>query len=150
MAWLRENFTGQLAEEHTQEDARRQARGYILQLIGGMMAPDHSGNMVHSCYLRLLEDLTTPRSWGSAALACLYHYLCNAAATPSLASKHTDVGGPFFILQLWAWERLPYLCPQRLAKKDLPPPGHPLGARYVCVLRLRKLHCYSFCAYARW
>ena len=125
MTWLLDNFSGVLREGYTEEDVVRQARGYILQLIGGMLAPDHTGNAVPICYLRLLEDLTVVRSWGSACLACLYHFLCKGAAADAI-----DLGGCGILLQLWAWERFPGLCPRRRGK-EAPIPGSPLGARYV-------------------
>ncbi|KAF7151247.1 hypothetical protein RHSIM_Rhsim02G0127300 [Rhododendron simsii] len=58
MPWLREHFTGQLPIGYTDEDVRRQARGYILQLIGGILMLDHSGSHVHLACLTLLEDFT--------------------------------------------------------------------------------------------
>ncbi|KAI8522304.1 hypothetical protein RHMOL_RhmolUnG0005800 [Rhododendron molle] len=54
---------------YTNEDIQQQAQGYILQLIGGILMPDHSGSQVHLAYLTLLEDLTVVRSWGSGCLA---------------------------------------------------------------------------------
>lgn len=37
--------------------------------------------------------------------------------------------GPFILLQVWAWERLPYLAPGRLGKRA-PKPGSPLIGRW--------------------
>ena len=45
-------------------------------------------------------------SWVSATLAFLYKELCTA-----VIKKNTEVAGLVFILQLWAWEHLPYLTP---------------------------------------
>ncbi|KAG5528979.1 hypothetical protein RHGRI_029591 [Rhododendron griersonianum] len=74
MTWLREHFKGHLVAGYTEEDVRQQARGYILQLIGGVLMSDHSGSQVHLAYLTLLKDLTIVRSWGNACLSNIYHY----------------------------------------------------------------------------
>ncbi|KAF7143295.1 hypothetical protein RHSIM_Rhsim05G0159000 [Rhododendron simsii] len=63
MTWLRLHFQGHLVEGYTDENVQQQARGYILQLIGGMLMPDHSGSQVHLAYLTLLEDLTILWAW---------------------------------------------------------------------------------------
>ncbi|KAH7867306.1 hypothetical protein Vadar_031754 [Vaccinium darrowii] len=62
---------------------------------------------------KLLEDLEVAGqySWGSACLASLYRYLCHSSE-----AKNQDVGGMFVLLQVWAWERLPYLAPGRLGE----------------------------------
>ncbi|KAE9445634.1 hypothetical protein C3L33_22470, partial [Rhododendron williamsianum] len=109
---------------YTNEDVRRQARGYILQLIGGILLPDHSRSHVHLAYLTLLEDFTVVRSWGSACLANLYHYLCHGCQ-----SGKENVGGAFILVQLWAWERFLYVAPGRKGW-HCRPAGSPLGAWY--------------------
>ncbi|KAH7848784.1 hypothetical protein Vadar_007853 [Vaccinium darrowii] len=116
LQWLRENFNGQVGENDTQVQIEQKARGYIMQLIGGVLAPDQSSSRVHLCYLDLLRDLTIAGqySWGSACLASLYQGLCHISAADS-----KDVGGMFVLLQVWAWERLPYLAPGRVG--DRPP-----------------------------
>ncbi|KAH7838405.1 hypothetical protein Vadar_025952 [Vaccinium darrowii] len=53
-------------------------------------------------------------SWGSAGLGTLYRGLCHLS---ELNTK--DAGGFFILLQVWAWERLPYLAPGRV--RDQPP-----------------------------
>ncbi|KAG5553112.1 hypothetical protein RHGRI_011097 [Rhododendron griersonianum] len=100
LTWLRARFRGHLKPGYTDENIRQQARGYILQLIGGILMPDYSGSYVRLCYLTLLDDLSVVRSWGSACLGNLYHYLCHGCKHGS-----DNVGGPFILLQLWAWER---------------------------------------------
>lgn len=77
LKWLQTHFNGQLVEGYTEEQVRQQACGYILQLISGILMPDHSGSRVHLCYLSLFEDLTVVHSWGSACLSNIYHFLCN-------------------------------------------------------------------------
>ncbi|KAG5524036.1 hypothetical protein RHGRI_030894 [Rhododendron griersonianum] len=124
LTWLRARFRGHLKPGYMDENIQQQARGYILQLIGGILMPDYSGSYVHLCYLTLLDDLPVVRSWGSACLGNLYHYLCHGCKHGS-----DNVGGPFILLQLWAWERFPYLAPGLLGKR-FRPTGSPLGARW--------------------
>ncbi|KAI8573118.1 hypothetical protein RHMOL_Rhmol01G0253600 [Rhododendron molle] len=124
LTWLRARFKGHLEPGYTDENIRQQARGYILQLIGGILMPDYSGSYVHLCYLTLLDDLLVVQSWGNACLGNLYHYLCHSCRHGS-----DNVGGPFILLQLWAWERFPYLAPGLLGKR-FRPAGSPLGARW--------------------
>ncbi|KAL0431487.1 UNVERIFIED_CONTAM: Serine/threonine-protein phosphatase 7 long form [Sesamum radiatum] len=49
-------------------------RCIAMLLLGGLMCPDSSGNMVPLLYLSKLEEINTARnySWGSAVLAFLY------------------------------------------------------------------------------
>ncbi|KAL0321187.1 UNVERIFIED_CONTAM: protein MAINTENANCE OF MERISTEMS [Sesamum radiatum] len=56
------------------------ARAVALLLLGGVMCPDSSGNLIPLLYLTKLEDIVEARnySWGSAVLAFLYRELCNA------------------------------------------------------------------------
>lgn len=124
MTWLREHFKGHLAAGYTEENVQQQARGYILQLIGGVLMSDHSGSQVHLAYLTLLEDFTIVRSWGSGCLSNLYHYLCHGCKIGK-----ENMGGAFILLQLWAWERFPFVAPGRLGTRQRPP-GSPLGARW--------------------
>ena len=93
---------------------QRYVRSYILQLIGGSLFADKSNSLVHLMYLPLLSDLQTAGqySWGSACLAYLYRELCRASQT----GAH-EIAGPVELLQLWAWDRFPFLAPRRL--------GHP-------------------------
>ncbi|KAH7859330.1 hypothetical protein Vadar_034771 [Vaccinium darrowii] len=77
--WLRDRFTGQVEEGAEQEIVERQARGYILLLLGETIFADHTRGYVHLAYLQLLEnfDVAGEYSWGSAALTNLYHNLCH-------------------------------------------------------------------------
>ncbi|MBA0767009.1 hypothetical protein Gotri_015990, partial [Gossypium trilobum] len=63
-----------------EEERERYARAYILQIIGGMLMPNKSRNLVH---LRRLLKLVNFRgasklSWRSAVLATLYREMCRA------------------------------------------------------------------------
>ncbi|KAG5540799.1 hypothetical protein RHGRI_020885 [Rhododendron griersonianum] len=77
LKWLRDNFDGKVEEGDDEVTVLRKARGYILQLIGGIVLPDQSSSHVHLYFLSLLDDLQLAGtySWGSACLATLYHYL---------------------------------------------------------------------------
>ncbi|KAI8567220.1 hypothetical protein RHMOL_Rhmol02G0104000 [Rhododendron molle] len=114
LKWLRENFDGKIEEEDDEVTVLRKARGYILQLIGGIVLPDQSGSHVHLCFLSLLDDLqlASTYSWGSACLGTLYHYLDSGS---TIGSK--DLGGMFILVQVWGWERFPFLAPARNGKR---------------------------------
>ncbi|KAL0361126.1 UNVERIFIED_CONTAM: protein MAINTENANCE OF MERISTEMS [Sesamum radiatum] len=84
------------------------ARAVALLLLGGVMCPDSSGNLIPLLYLTKLEDIVEARnySWGSAVLAFLYRELCNATNKGKAA-----IGGALQLLQIWAWSRIIPLCP---------------------------------------
>ena len=69
-------------------------------------------------------DLIGQYSWGSACLAFLYRELCRAARLPAVS----QMADPLFLLQLWAWERFPFLAPT--LRDRLIPSNAPLGHRY--------------------
>ncbi|KAL0356132.1 UNVERIFIED_CONTAM: Serine/threonine-protein phosphatase 7 long form [Sesamum radiatum] len=79
-----------------------------MLLLGGLMCPDSSGNMVPLLYLSKLEEINAARnySWGSPVLAFLYRELCHA----SLKGK-AAIGGALQLLQIWAWSRIISLSP---------------------------------------
>ncbi|XP_047982231.1 uncharacterized protein LOC125223231 isoform X2 [Salvia hispanica] len=95
------------------------ARAYILQLLGGQLLSDMSNNKVKLMYLPLLRDFEVAGklSWGGAVLSCLYRALCRAAKPET-----SDICGPLVLLQIWAWERLPFIRPGRLTPREQPPP----------------------------
>ncbi|KAL0403620.1 UNVERIFIED_CONTAM: protein MAINTENANCE OF MERISTEMS [Sesamum radiatum] len=75
------------------------ARAVALLLLGGVMCPDSSGNLIPLLYLTKLEDIVEARnySWGSAVLAFLYRELCNATNKGKAA-----IGGALQLLQfIW-------------------------------------------------
>ncbi|KAL0373558.1 UNVERIFIED_CONTAM: hypothetical protein Sradi_3271500 [Sesamum radiatum] len=70
-----------------------------MLLLGGLMCPDSSGNLVPLLYLSKLEEINATRnySWGSAVLAFLYRELCHV----SLKGK-AAIGGALQLLQfIW-------------------------------------------------
>ncbi|KAG5566046.1 hypothetical protein RHGRI_001843 [Rhododendron griersonianum] len=125
-SWLSDRFTGQVEEGADPEVVARQARGYLLLLMGETIFADHSGGYVHLANLERLEnfDEAGMYSWGSGALANLYLNLCHGCKAGT-----KQITGCFILLQVWAWERLPYLAPGRLGKRA-PKAGAPLIGRW--------------------
>ncbi|XP_071923196.1 serine/threonine-protein phosphatase 7 long form homolog [Coffea arabica] len=104
---------------------RQRPRIYLLLIIGGHLLSDKSGNKVPLLYMPLLRDLETvgQYSWGSAILATLYRSLCGATSP-----FRSAVAGPLVLLQLWAWERIPTMRPDRVQPLEHYP--GPYGARW--------------------
>ncbi|KAI8567243.1 hypothetical protein RHMOL_Rhmol02G0105800 [Rhododendron molle] len=126
LKWLRDRFNGIVEDGAAAEVVARQARGYLLLLLGGTIFADFTGGFVHLSYLQLLEnfDVAGEYSWGSGALSVLYRNLCHGAKI-----KSKQMTGPFVVVQIWAWERFPYLAPGRRGKRA-PKPGAPLLGRW--------------------
>ena len=135
LTWLTEHFPS-LPSDADVESVRCYARAFILQLIEGFLFADKSNNRVHLMFLPLLQDfgVTGTYSWGSACLAWLYREMCRA----SRIDAH-DVSGPLILLQLWIWDRFPFMAPMRLhpTPHDEVLPQPPLGMRYVFNLSYR-------------
>ena len=95
--WLSEHFQGDFPDDAADELVQQHARAYILWLIGGVLLPDKSQNLVKLMYLPLLRDIEEigQYSWGSAALAWLYRMLCRAAQVGT-----REIGGPLVLLQV--------------------------------------------------
>ncbi|MBA0549879.1 hypothetical protein Golob_020880, partial [Gossypium lobatum] len=112
MKWLEDNFK---TIEASASDVEKEqfARAFILKLIGGLLMPDKSRNLVHLRWLLLLTNLKEAGqlSWGSAVLATLYREMCRATQP-----EKAKIGGCMLLLQSWAWYRLPFLRP----RVDLP------------------------------
>ncbi|XP_042012201.1 serine/threonine-protein phosphatase 7 long form homolog [Salvia splendens] len=104
----------------------QRARIHALILLGGLILPDTTGCKVPFMWLNGLGDPEEVKniSWGSAALAYLYHYLCEASM-----DKRKELGGPMMLLQLWAWERMPTLRPAFIGPV-VHEPYTPCGARW--------------------
>ncbi|KAL4333527.1 hypothetical protein GQ457_07G014950 [Hibiscus cannabinus] len=110
ISWLQNEFI--VTEGSTRQKLIFATRAYILQLIGGVLMPDTSGNLVHTQYLPLMANLNTTSeySWGSAILTCLYHELYRASIMNG-QKRPSDMGGCQILMQSWAWYKLPYLTP---------------------------------------
>ena len=87
---------------------RQYAHIYILILLGGLLFGDSCGNLVSLNWLDYVRELEAIReySWGSATLVCLYSRVCHASRAST-----TTTGGPYLLLQIWAWERIPSIRP---------------------------------------
>ncbi|KAK1400780.1 serine/threonine-protein phosphatase 7 long form-like [Heracleum sosnowskyi] len=97
-----------LPDDSSDLQLQRYTQSYLLQLIGGVLFTDHSGDQVHCMYIPLIKDFQScaKLSWGSAVLAFLYRELCK----PCRKDIEENVGC-IILLQLWAWSRLPTLTP---------------------------------------
>ncbi|XP_039022509.1 protein MAINTENANCE OF MERISTEMS-like [Hibiscus syriacus] len=76
MTWLEREF--RVAEQSTEQEVIYAARAYLLTLIGGILLPDKSGNLVHTQYLPIMEDFAVCRQYscGSTILAfCIVNYV---------------------------------------------------------------------------
>ncbi|KAL4359209.1 hypothetical protein AHAS_Ahas08G0054500 [Arachis hypogaea] len=71
---------GELEEDPTELRRLHLTRGYLMQMIGGILFTDASDTRVHIRWLLLLADLDRCErlSWGSAMLAWLYRQICRA------------------------------------------------------------------------
>ncbi|MFQ6629214.1 hypothetical protein Gotur_008343 [Gossypium turneri] len=108
MAWLRNNFA-ELAEDSTKERRECYAWVYIFQIIGGLLMPDKSRNLIHLRWLLKLIDFNGAGelSWGSTVLATLYREMCQATKQEKI-----KIGGCLLLLQSWARYRFPFLRPR--------------------------------------
>uniref|UniRef100_A0A7N2LRF3 Aminotransferase-like plant mobile domain-containing protein n=1 Tax=Quercus lobata TaxID=97700 RepID=A0A7N2LRF3_QUELO len=106
ITWVRDTFSN-LPEGANAITTQQHARAYMFQVLD-LLFGNKSQSRLHCCFLKLLDDfgVAGEYSWGSATLAYLYKELCTAAIKKSM-----EIAGPVFILQLWAWEHLPYLTP---------------------------------------
>ncbi|XP_057742930.1 protein MAIN-LIKE 1-like [Arachis stenosperma] len=74
LTWFHNMVCGELEQDATVERLMRYTRGYIMQLIGGIIFPVAFDFRVHIRWLPLLEDLDTcgRLSWSSAVLEWLW------------------------------------------------------------------------------
>jgi hypothetical protein len=73
-------------------------------MVAGFLFTDGSGNTISWLVLprlRLEWDVIGTHSWGSAALAWLYHALCDGCLR---IGRNTNLGGCAYLLQVWMWE----------------------------------------------
>ncbi|XP_039015665.1 protein MAINTENANCE OF MERISTEMS-like [Hibiscus syriacus] len=61
MTWLESEF--RVDEQSTEQEVIYVARAYLLSLIGGILLPDKSGNLVHTQYLSIMEDFAVCRQY---------------------------------------------------------------------------------------
>ncbi|XP_058771425.1 protein MAIN-LIKE 2-like isoform X2 [Vicia villosa] len=109
LAGLQLAYAGlQLDQFSDEETILQKTRMYIMLLFGKFLFPEGTGNSVNFMYLCLLGDIDAIKtySWGSAVLAYLYSSLCKCAKKDSCTFS-----GCAFLLQAWAWWRMPVLAP---------------------------------------
>ena len=86
-------------------------------------------------FLPLLQDFEAAGrySWGSACLAWLYRQLCRTSHIDTL-----EIFGSLILLQIWIWDRFPYIAPNRLhiPPHDVQLPATPLAIRYICKITI--------------
>ncbi|KAL8146825.1 hypothetical protein AgCh_004530 [Apium graveolens] len=93
---------------------RVHTRAYMLFIIGGVLFPTSSRDVVHPRYMQLLMEESEIRdyAWGAAVLAHLYRSL-----TLSADRSVRTFNGCSLLLMLWAYERLapgrPEIAPQQ-------------------------------------
>uniref|UniRef100_A0A2N9IJ12 Aminotransferase-like plant mobile domain-containing protein n=1 Tax=Fagus sylvatica TaxID=28930 RepID=A0A2N9IJ12_FAGSY len=109
MTWLSETF-GVLPDNADEVTVQRYARAYILEMLGGSVFADTSG------------DIGAP------------FMLCNAAK-----ARTKDIGGALILVQLWAWSRFPRMTPEIVSIQPIdygvdaagqPLPQGPYGIRW--------------------
>ncbi|XP_050231850.1 serine/threonine-protein phosphatase 7 long form homolog isoform X2 [Mercurialis annua] len=128
-SWILEcfpNFSA-LPDQATDELVHQYTRAYLLLAVTGLCFTDLGSGKTSLRILPLLEDLAAVRtySWGSATLAYLYHELCSCSLR---SANRRNMGGPLWILQLWALDRLRVIAPA-LADPTISP-HLPLGDRW--------------------
>ncbi|CAI9095071.1 OLC1v1030930C1 [Oldenlandia corymbosa var. corymbosa] len=104
----------------------------------------NAGNSVYMCMLQFLEDETicAQFSWGSAVLALLYRNLCTACKI-----SKWEASGCLILLQLWAWERISTVRPERVPVNNFPPKECPYGTRWCVHRRVTKITAHNVRAY---
>ena len=107
-SWFKDHFS-ELPQQPNRTTLHRHTRAYILQLCSTVLFPTAATGKVSLQFLQFLENIDSigNYSWGSAFLAFLYSQLCRASRLPPVA----QMGGPMWLLQLWAWERFSFLAP---------------------------------------
>ena len=107
LSWLNSRFR-ELSDDATLATIGQYARAHILILIGSMLMPDTSANLVHFMFLPLLRELDhiSNFSWGSAVLACPYRSLDH-----NTKFQQDNIGGCMLLLHCWAWERFTCISP---------------------------------------
>ncbi|XP_027109072.1 serine/threonine-protein phosphatase 7 long form homolog [Coffea arabica] len=105
---------------------RQYARMYILILLGGLLFADTTSNVVSTNWFDYVQDLEAMNeySWKSVVLAYLYSrmYIASRAETKS-------TGGPYLLLQFWAWERISLIRPDIHPRYEIG--DYPRGGRWA-------------------
>ncbi|XP_023900485.1 serine/threonine-protein phosphatase 7 long form homolog [Quercus suber] len=124
--WLEDRFRNPLPADASEELVQQYARFYILEMLAGILFMDKSGERHSVMYLQFFNPISNGKRyiWGSAALSWLYRHLCKASE-----KEAKQIGGAVLLVQLWAWERFPHICPVMRHPHQALPPG-PLAIRW--------------------
>nr|XP_016484854.1 PREDICTED: serine/threonine-protein phosphatase 7 long form homolog [Nicotiana tabacum] len=120
----------EITDDSPPEDIDRHMRLLLLMMLGGILFPNTSRNLVSLLFLHHLERLDdlSGYSWGATVLAYLYRQICQACM-----ENQRDVAGFIPLLQVWVWEGfLQFQPPLPPITPDTPPPPFlPLAWRWV-------------------
>ncbi|KAH0685960.1 hypothetical protein KY285_016509 [Solanum tuberosum] len=97
------------------ERVEKISRLYMLVILGGILLPNTSGNLISLQYLAFLDPIhdVGKYSWGSAVSAYLYRALCRASI-----GNVVDICGFIPLLQVWCWERILHVQPSTPMSHD--------------------------------
>ncbi|XP_050215413.1 serine/threonine-protein phosphatase 7 long form homolog [Mercurialis annua] len=137
-SWLVDEFDSftRIPDAASDEQIDWAVRAYLLFHLHAWCFSDTNSGQIGLRILPHLEDLTAlgSISWGSAALAHLYREMCLCTM---VSQNRRNIGGPLWILQLWAFERLRPFRP-RLRYPAITP-HLPLGDRWAGPLDFRRV-----------
>ncbi|XBI67021.1 hypothetical protein VPH35_046453 [Triticum aestivum] len=100
------------------------ARAYLWYVLTKVVFSDATGNSALWMFLKLLNNWDTQYSWGSAALAYLYHQLDLACRRKGDTSS---LAGFVWSLSVWMWDRIPVGRPDIKDPNMANPRGNPDG-----------------------
>ena len=106
LCWLKTMFNDPLPADATSLQVQQYSWYYILEMLGGMVFMDKSGDQILVMYLQFLNPISNLKkyNWGSAAQSWLYKHLYKASKT---IAKQVD--GALLLVQLWAYARFPHM-----------------------------------------
>ena len=95
--WLEDRFSNPLPVDAPKELVQKYARFYILEMLGGTLFMDKSGDQISIMYLQFFDPISNGKkcSWGSAALSWLYRHPCKASEKTA-----KQIGGALLLVQL--------------------------------------------------
>ncbi|KAM3375597.1 serine/threonine-protein phosphatase 7 long form [Capsicum galapagoense] len=112
--------------DYTPDDrVQRIAQLYMLLILGAILFPITSGNVLNLRFLHFVVDLdqTGTYIWGSTVLAYHYWSLCQI----SISGKKVE--GLIPLLQIWTWERVLPFQPIPVEDIDKDEPLMPYGRK---------------------
>ena len=141
--WLESQFSNLVSVDTTDLLVQQYAQFYILEMLGGMLFMDKSGEQLLIIYPQFFNPISNEKNFsqGNVALSWLYRHLCYASEKTA-----KQIGGALLLVQFWAWARFPHICHvMRHPHQALPP--SPLAVRYVGSQIVTILHfCINFFA----